>query len=219
MIWIERVCYATGFALLLGYAGVRVWADQARAQGVAEVTARQAAPATAEQKAVDQTLWSQERVIAYERTGRGGRPEAVLRIPSLALEVPVYGDTSEINLNRGAGHIAGTAALEATGNIGIAAHRDGFFRKLKDAVIDSEIYLDFGNRSVRYRIVEIQIVAPEDGSVLAPTGVPSLTLVTCFPFYFVGNAPQRYVVRAELDDAHRLINQTHANPHQQRSPS
>jgi sortase A len=124
----------------------------------------------------------------------------VLRIPRLTLEVPVYGDTSDLNLDRGAGRIPGTAGLEQSGNIGIAAHRDGFFRKLKDVELGMVIILEHSGRAQRYHITEISIVSPEDGSVLAPTDKPSVTLVTCYPFYFVGSAPQRFIVRGELDE-------------------
>jgi sortase A len=122
----------------------------------------------------------------------------VLSIPALQLEVPIYPGVTETNLNRGAAHIEGTAALSQSGNIGIAAHRDGFFRKLKGIAIDDEVVLEAGGRTLRYQVVGISVVAPSEVSVLAPTATPSITLVTCYPFYFVGSAPQRYIVRAEL---------------------
>ncbi len=192
--WIERTAWVVGITLLGMYGGVRLWAEESRAQAVEEFRAMTVAPA-------DQSLWSQQRVVAYAEAQRAGNaPEAVLRIPSLPLEVPVYADTSDLNLDRGAGRIPGTAGLEQNGNLGLAAHRDGFFRKLKDADLGMEILLEHGGRTLRYHIVEISIVAPEDGSVLAPTSRPSITLVTCYPFYFVGSAPKRYIVRAELDE-------------------
>ncbi len=192
--WIERTAWVAGFTLLSLYGGVKLWAEESRAQAVEEFRAMSVAPA-------DQSLWSQQRVVAYKEAQRAGdAPEAVLRIPSLPLEVPVYSDTSEMNLDRGAGRIPGTAGLEQSGNLGLAAHRDGFFRKLKDAEIGMEMLLEHGGRTQRYHIVEISIVTPEDGSVLAPTSRPSITLVTCYPFYFVGSAPKRYIVRAELDE-------------------
>lgn len=191
--WIERTAWVVGITLLGMYGGVRLWAEESRAQAVEEFRAMTVAPA-------DQSLWSQKRVVAYAEAQRAGdAPEAVLRIPSLPLEVPVYADTSDLNLDRGAGRIPGTAGLEQSGNLGLAAHRDGFFRKLKDADLGMEILLERGGRTLRYHIVEISIVTPEDGSVLAPTSRPSITLVTCYPFYFVGSAPKRYIVRAELD--------------------
>lgn len=213
MIWLERACWSIGLVLVLGVAGVRLWSEQARAQGVAE--ARQAMQKLA-MPVADQTLWSQERVSAYRQSPKDA-PEAVLRIPSIKLEVPVYGNTSELNLNRGAGHIEGTAQPEDSGNVGLAAHRDGFFRKLKDAALEEEIFLEHPGGTARYRITEIQIVSPEDSSVLRPTRVPSLTLVTCYPFYFVGNAPQRYIVRAELVEAQRLREEDKVQRNIQRS--
>jgi sortase A len=192
--WIERTAWAVGITLLGMYGGIRLWAEESRAQAVEEFRAMTVAPA-------DQSLWSQQRVVAYAEAQRAGdAPEAVLRIPSLPLEVPVYSDTSDLNLDRGAGRIPGTAGLEQSGNLGLAAHRDGFFRKLKDAELGMEIILEHGGRTLHYHIVEISIVTPEDGSVLAPTSRPSITLVTCYPFYFVGSAPKRYIVRAELDE-------------------
>jgi len=131
-------------------------------------------------------------------------PQALLRIPQLTLDVPVYGDTSDLNLDRGAGHIPGTANFAEAGNTGIAAHRDGFFRKLKDVELGMDIYIERGGKTLKYHIVEISIVTPQESGVLAPTDKPSVTLVTCYPFYFVGSAPQRFIVRGELDETQTL---------------
>src|SRR4029079_18866903 len=109
----------------------------------------------------DQSLWSQKRVVAYAEAQRAGdAPEAVLRIPKLTLEVPVYGDTSDLNLDRGAGHIPGTAQLDQAGNVGIAAHRDGFFRKLKDVELGMDIFIEHGGRTLRYHLTENRRVTP-----------------------------------------------------------
>jgi sortase A len=204
-LWIERAAWVAGLALLGSYGGMRLWAEEARAQAVEQFRIASLPPA-------DQTLWSHQRVVAYAEAQRAGdAPEAVLRIPKLALEVPVYGDTSDLNLDRGAGRIPGTAGLAETGNIGIAAHRDGFFRKLKDVELGMDIFLEHGGQTQRYQITEISIVTPEESGVLAPTPKPAITLVTCYPFYFVGSAPKRFIVRAELD-----ASQTHnANPSKQ----
>src|SRR5262249_18789481 len=125
-------------------------------------------------------------------------PEGVLRIPSVQLEVPIYAGTTEVNLHRGAAHIEGTSGLTQGGNVGLAGHRDGFFRKLKDLRLGHEIDLEVAGNVERYRVVEIHLVAPAERDVLATTRVPTLTLVTCYPFYYVGHAPERYIVRAEL---------------------
>ena len=122
-----------------------------------------AEPATPYTTEADQSLWSQQRISAFGVNAAAPEtPEAVLRIAALQLEVPIYSGTSEVNLNRGAAHIEGTATLSHSGNIGIAAHRDGFFRKLKDIAIDDEVDLDVGERTLRYRVVDISVVSPSD---------------------------------------------------------
>jgi len=207
-LWIERAAWVVGVALLATYGGMRLWAEEARAKAVQAFRAATLAPA-------DQSLWSHQRVIAYREAQRAGdAPQAVLRIPKLTLEVPVYGDTSDLNLDRGAGRIAGTASLDdKAGNIGIAAHRDGFFRKLKDVELGMDLFIEHGGRTLRYHVTEISVVTPEESGVLAPTATPSVTLVTCYPFYFVGSAPQRFIVRAELD-----ATQTHNDDLSNRNP-
>jgi sortase A len=157
------------------------------------------APAEEQLAAVDQSLWSEKRSAAFaEAMAHPGAPVGALSIPSIRLEVPVYSGTSELNLNRGAAHIEGTSPLGADGNVGIAAHRDGFFRGLESLHMDADVLLEVDSRTVRYRVVDIRIVEPTEVHVLAPTDTPSITLVTCYPFYFIGNAPERYIVRAEL---------------------
>jgi sortase A len=149
---------------------------------------------------VDFTLWSEKRVQAYMEslTAKEGTPSAVLRIPKLNLEVPVYDGTDDLTLNRGVGRIIGTARLGQNGNVGIAGHRDGFFRGLKDIALGDTIELTMPDRADHYVVENIKITDPEDVSVLQPTSQSCLTLVTCYPFYFIGSAPQRYIVKASL---------------------
>jgi len=208
--WLEIITWSVGLVLLVAYSAVWAWAEHARLDGIhslREIRNNHPAgtpglrPLTERPpSAEDQSLWSEARLRAFRQVALHEPPEGVLRIPALTLEVPVYGNTSETNLNRGAGHIEGTASIEAFGNVGIAAHRDGFFRKLKDAQPGQLLYLDTRTRTLRFRVVDISVVNPSDVAVLAPTAVPSITLVTCYPFYFVGPAPQRFVVRAEIDE-------------------
>jgi sortase A len=127
-----------------------------------------------------------------------GSPLGILRIPRVHLEVPVLDGTEELTLNHAVGRIRGTARLGERGNIGIAGHRDSFFRGLKDVRVGDSLELETLNGSETYTVDEIQIVSPDDVSVLQPRAVSSLTLVTCYPFYYVGSAPQRYVVTASL---------------------
>jgi sortase A len=148
--------------------------------------------------APDLTLWSPQRVAAWQRalTLPSQTPLAVLRIPRIHVEVPVFEGTAEVTLNRGVGHIDETAAPGTNGNSGIAGHRDGFFRGLKDVDLGDAIELETLQGKQIYRIERTWIVNPEDVSVLDPTSVQSITLVTCYPLYFVGSAPERYIVRA-----------------------
>jgi sortase A len=148
----------------------------------------------------DFTLWSVKRMQAYRDSlvKKVDQPLAVLRIPKIRLEVPLYNDTDDLTLDRGVGRILGTSQVGAVGNLGIAGHRDGFFRGLKDLALGDEIELQRADRPDIYVVEKIQIVNPEDVSVLNPTRESSLTLVTCFPFYYVGSAPQRFVVHASI---------------------
>jgi sortase A len=126
--------------------------------------------------------------------------------------VPVLEGTDELTLNRAVGHIEDTARPGVDGNAGIAGHRDGFFRGLMNLVAGDAIELESLDGTESYRIERTWIVNPDDVSVLDPTPGRSLTLVTCYPFYFIGSAPQRYIVRAVRVDtwrdtraAHRLL--------------
>jgi len=181
-------------------------ADRVRPSEVASATMND--PVSGSQ--VDFSLWSAKRVSAYKESlvNKADRPLAVLRIPKIHLEVPVYNDTDDLTLNRGVGRILGTAQVGAPSNLGIAGHRDGFFRGLKDLAPGDEIDLIRTGQSDSYVVEKIQIVSPDDVSVLNPTRGASLTLVTCFPFYYVGSAPQRFVVHASMTGS----GQSHQEP-------
>lgn len=144
------------------------------------------------------TLWSPKRIHAYLKSLRTKRdqPIAVLLIPKIHLKVPVFNGTDDLTLDRGVGRIAGTAEIGQNGNVGIAGHRDGFFRGLKDIEPGDAIELVTQGKTIHFVIERTEIVQRKDVSVLTNAQVPSLTLVTCFPFYFVGNAPQRFIVHA-----------------------
>lgn len=151
---------------------------------------------------VNFTSWSPKRIHAYLKSFRSkhDKPIAVLLIPKIYLKVPVFNGTDDLTLDRGVGHIPGTAEIGQNGNVGIAGHRDGFFRELKDIGPGDAIELVTRGKTIHFVIERTQIVQRKDVSVLTDTGVPSLTLVTCFPFYFVGNAPQRFIVHASSID-------------------
>jgi sortase A len=109
--------------------------------------------------------------------------------------------TDDLTLNRGVGHIAGTALFGQNGNVGLAGHRDGFFRGLKDIKVGDRIDLEEPGRTETYIVDSLRIVNPKDLSVLRSSGKRVLTLVTCYPFYYFGNAPQRFIVHAVPADS------------------
>lgn len=125
-----------------------------------------------------------------------------LDIPRLGLSAMVLEGDDDRTLKLGVGHIPGTSLPGRGGNVGLAAHRDSFFRPLHGIRKADEIELVTARRTYRYRVNEVSIVPPEDVAVLRDTPSPSLTLVTCYPFWWVGNAPKRFVVRASRIESH-----------------
>jgi sortase A len=120
-----------------------------------------------------------------------------LEIPRVGLSVVVAEGADDATLRRAAGHIPGTALPGRSGNVGIAGHRDTLFRPLQGIRMDDVILLTTLQGEYRYRVVSTKVVGPSDVAVLHPDGGEILTLVTCFPFYFVGPAPDRFIVRAQ----------------------
>jgi sortase A len=146
----------------------------------------------------DLSLWDAERITAWRQslTQPAPSPLAVLSIQKIRLKVAVLPGTDDFTLNRAVGHINGTPLPGTNGNSGIAGHRDGFFRGLKDIGSNDVIEVETLRGKEVYRVERTWVVNPEDVSVLDATPQRSLTLVTCYPFYYVGPAPQRYIVRA-----------------------
>jgi sortase A len=196
---------------MAGLAAVSVWAGAAYLHHADStralqkfVAAREAArPRTITFRAPDTTLWDPKRIAAWQETQRANAaaPLAVLRIARVGIEAPVLEGTDDATLNRGVGHIEDTAVPGASGNIGLAGHRDGFFRALKDISVGDALDVETTAGLTHYRVQRTWIVDPDDVSVLDPTSTPSVTLVTCYPFYFVGSAPERFIVRAVRDDS------------------
>jgi sortase A len=210
---IERVLLSAGLTLLTVWVAARLHRTIASRAAIAEFEAQNStapsnkAPASLDPVLgvpVDFRLWSAKRISAYEDSlaRKEDAPLAILRIPKINLAVPIFNDTDDLTLNRGVGRIIGTAQVGTPGNLGIAGHRDGFFRGLQSIAPGDVLELVRRGHLDRYSVSQIRIVTPEDTSVLNPTGVPTLTLVTCFPFYFVGHAPKRYIVTALLDSSH-----------------
>ena len=186
--WVEILSWGAGTCLLAIYGAALAWSSFASDQGLDMMHEARAAHA-------GEAPLQELNPSAISATF----PRAVLRIPSLELEVPVYAGTSTGVLDRGAGLIEGTAWPGSDeGNIGIAAHRDSFFRPLQGITPGTRLYIDTVQSTRRYRVTSISVVAPQDVTVLDDTSRPSVTLVTCYPFHYVGAAPQRFIVRAEI---------------------
>jgi len=192
---LERFLIGAGLSLLVVWGGVTLWGSLASRAEVADLERSLAVP--------DQELWSEARKAAYlESLDRDPSAAiALLNIERLGIRSPVYDDVSELNLNRGVARISGTATLSESDNLGIAGHRDSFFRPLKDIAIGDAIELKSPLGATVYEVVETLIVEPEDVWVLDPTSQATLTLVTCYPFYFVGSAPERFIVRAVVSSS------------------
>jgi sortase A len=193
----EKASWGIGLACIAGWTACYVDGITASRRMTDRFQALQAA--TLQQSdAPDQSLWSPGRILAWQNALKdaGPVPLAILRIPRIRFQAPVLEGTDEISLNRGVGHIEDTAQPGTEGNAGIAGHRDGFFRVLKDIASGDAIELETLHGTEMYRVERTWIVDPEDVSVLDPTPTRSLTLVTCYPFYFVGSAPRRFIVRA-----------------------
>ena len=131
---------------------------------------------------------------------QSGELLGVLKIPALHLEVPVLEGTDGRTLHRGVGRIEGTSFPGEEGNIGIAGHRDSFFRRLEDLSKGDFIELVTLQGTSVYEVDQIRVTTPADLSPLQPRAKSSLTLVTCYPFQFIGPAPSRYIVEASLSN-------------------
>lgn len=128
-----------------------------------------------------------------------------LEIPRLQVSAIVRSGSDAKTLRLAVGHIPGTALPGAAGNVGLAGHRDTFFRRLQDIRSDDEIRFTTPTQTLTYRVQRTDIVRPSDVWVLEPTREPTLTLVTCYPFTYVGSAPERFIVRATLEHPSAVV--------------
>jgi sortase A len=196
LLLVEKTTWVFGLAALLGWGAFHIGAatstrhDLERFAALRSIVPQAGTP--------DQSLWSPVRVSAWRKalSDPAPVPLAVLRIPKIRLEVPVLPGTDDRTLDRAVGHIEGTAQPGTDGNSGIAGHRDGFFRGLKDITPGDVIELETLQRKESYRVERTWIVNPEDVWVLDPTSTRAVTLVTCYPFHYIGSAPHRFIVRA-----------------------
>jgi sortase A len=188
LVWLQRTLFAVAI-LALGYCAF-VMADTWMFQREANRDLTQLLEAQPVSKASDASVPAPASLAIKGLIGR-------IDISRLGLSVVVMEGTSTHTLRRAAGHIEGTALPGEQGNVGISAHRDTLFRPLKDIHQGDLITVTTPGGEFRYQVVSTKVVRPENTSVLASDGSDILTLVTCYPFYFVGPAPDRFIVRAE----------------------
>ena len=184
--WTHRALVGLG-AAVLGYCGfilADAWVFQERAS--VELERRQ----VQERPGGEVGAEVPPAVGTYGLIGR-------IEIERIGLSAMVVEGTDKSTLRRAAGHVLHTALPGQPGNIGIAGHRDTFFRPLRNVVQDDVVTLTTMRGEFRYRVVSTHVVVPSEISVLKASAVEMLTLVTCYPFYFVGSAPSRFIVRAE----------------------
>jgi sortase A len=177
--WLERTLLGAGMAL-------GIWCGAVLLE--ARFVARMPVPPPSAAAAVD----------AAPATPAAGSWVARLEAPSVHLSATVLEGSDDATLARGAGHIEDTAFPWEPGNVGIAGHRDTTFRAVRDLHAGDPLELTTSDRIYRYEITRTFIVDPDDVYVLDPGDGPMLTLVTCYPFTYIGHAPHRYIIQARL---------------------
>jgi sortase A len=159
------------------------------------LTSRESAPPASNAPATTATRRT------FERGGTVGRIE----IPRLGVSAIIKAGTDARTLQLAVGHISGTAFPGEEGNVGLAGHRDTFFRRLRDIRPDDTIRVTTPGAVYSYVVERTDVVEPNDVWVLDRTPQPMLTLVTCYPFTYVGSAPQRFIVRAQLAEGPDVV--------------
>jgi len=183
--WIERFLWIAG-CLTLGYCAF-IWgrSQYDQAQG---------------RRALENPVASDLRTRSVPHVKPEGTLVGRIDIPKLDLSAVVFEGTSDETLARGVGHLTGSAAPGERGNLVLAGHRDTFFRKLRGIRKGDEVTVIGPEGEFQYQVESTAVVKPEQTEVLKPDGGSILTLITCYPFRFIGNAPERFVVRARKID-------------------
>ena len=205
----ERTLFliGVGLAITFSIAGLRAVLAERRAERF-ETAVQTGQPATGQRE----TSASKENIIPdgsfagtyltrQEEENGPGRVVGELRMPALDLAVPILSGIADRDLSRGAGHIPGSGNAGGLGNMAVAGHRDTFFRPLRRVRAGMVAVVSGSSGSYRYQVDRTEIVAPEQLKVLDIGDQPQLTLITCYPFDFIGPAPNRFVVFAHLISA------------------
>ncbi len=187
--WVQMSLVVFGVACVIFYGAVTVntWRYQRDAKVRVEKMVTIERPPSIQKSLPDVT-----RLKTGEVIGR-------IDIPRVKLSAAVAEGDDEKTLQTAVGHLPDTPLpWHRWGNVALAAHRDGLFRPLEKIEMNDEVRVITPRGEYHYRVSKTQIVDPHDVWVLAPTKTPTITLITCYPFSFVGNAPRRFIVQAEL---------------------
>jgi sortase A len=202
---LERACLWGGLALTVACVAHAAQNHRAQQAAIADFVSGTTGTrsmaleqAVARLPAADTRLWSAARIESHRSAQQQPAADVVgiLHSASISLNVPVYASASELDLDLGSGVIDGMAYPHEPGHVGIAGHRDGYFRALKDIQPGDTLELETLTGRRTYVVDRTEIVAADDHAALRERDHDLLTLVTCYPFYFVGPAPQRFLVRA-----------------------
>jgi sortase A len=199
---VEGLFWTIGLAcaayLLLVAAQAQIYRHRAQNIAPAELSTRDVGSGEAESGTTGRRALAPGEASAAGEAPAAGDLIGRVDIPQLHLSVPVLEDDTAKSLLRGLGHIPGTAGLGGLGTVGLAGHRDTFLKPLRGIAPGMEIHATGATGNYRYVVDTTEIVMPEAVSVLAIHSRPELTLITCYPFSYVGAAPQRFVVHAHL---------------------
>lgn len=194
--WLERLLFVAG-VILLGYWSY-VSIEAALYQRFEERELDAILQSAAGNRPAENHDPAAEAPVVARRSPAPGSTIGRIEIPRLGVSAIVRAGSDARTLRLAVGHIPGTALPGEGGNVGLAGHRDTFFRRLRDIRPDDQIRVVTPEGTFDYRVARTNVVWPRDVWVLDDTDQPVLTLVTCFPFSYVGSAPQRFIVRAEL---------------------
>ncbi len=187
--WVSRGLIAVGVACLIFYSvvTVRAWRYQRAAKSQVEQMISIERPAVS------------DRMPVASKPLKPGDLIGRVDIPRLKLSAAVAEGDDDKTLGKAVGHLPDTPLpWHRRGNVALAAHRDGLFRSLEGIRLGDDIRIVTSRGDFHYRVTKMHIVDPDDVWVIAPTDTPTITLITCYPFSFVGNAPRRFIVKAEL---------------------
>lgn len=196
------VLFVVGAALFVG-SGLLYW------QGISAVEERTGRSDTGEEfssSGLEDLRLGESRVAGEGERGESVEVEAKVAVgeeigevyfPVLKVGMPVFHGVSEDELVKGVGHVPGSRFPGEGGNIVLSGHRDTVFRRLGELKVGDKVVLGFEGREYIYKVAKVRVVDKEDTSVVVPRAREVLTITTCYPFRFIGSAPERYVVEAE----------------------